>query len=196
MINGQVVIDAHVHAPVLSSLRPAWLQWADEFSGDHPWRDAYNGDTPDPAALSELFANEGVDHALLFCAYSPRSTGIQAIDDVVPIARSNPDRFSIVASLNPHFHFPLVGELERQLDLGAVALKLHPVHDGFDPGGHELYPVYARCSEMKVPVILHSGISSFPGSQTRFGNPELLLDAIEHFPDLNFVFAHGGRGWW
>ena len=196
MIDGYAVIDAHVHAPVLSSLRPAWLEWADEFSRDHRWRDAYAGDAPDPGALSELLEQQGVDHALLFCEYSPRATGIQSIDDVVPIARAHPDRFSIVANLNPHLHFPLVEELQRQLDLGAVALKLHPVHGGIDPGEKELYPVYARCSDHKVPVIFHSGISSFPGSQTRFGNPELLLDAIDYFADLQFVFAHGGRGWW
>lgn len=47
-----------------------------------------------------------------------------------------------------------------------------------------------------MPVIFHSGVSSFPGARTSFGNPELLMDAVETFMDLNFVFAHGGRGWW
>jgi predicted TIM-barrel fold metal-dependent hydrolase len=196
VIDGRIVIDAHVHVPVLSTLKPAWLEWASAFSRDHPWRDAYDGDTPDPAALDALLVDEGVDHALLFCEYSPRATGIQAIEDVVPIARFNPNRFSLVANVNPHLHFPLLGELQRQLDLGAVALKLHPVHGVFDPGGKELYPVFARCSDLGIPVIVHSGVSSFPGAQTSCGNPELLLDAIDYFPDLPFVFAHGGRGWW
>lgn len=196
MIDGRTIIDAHVHAPVLSTLRAPWLAWADEFSRDHRWRDAYRGDTPDPAALDTLLAGEGVDHALLFCEYSPRATGIQAIDDVVPIARFNPGRFSLAANLNPHLHFPLVDELVRQLTLGAVALKLHSVHGRFDPGDKELYPVYARCSDLGIPVIVHSGISSFPGAQTSCGNPELLLDVIDYFPDLQIVFAHGGRGWW
>jgi predicted TIM-barrel fold metal-dependent hydrolase len=47
-----------------------------------------------------------------------------------------------------------------------------------------------------MPVIFHSGVSSFPGSRTSCGNPELLMDAVDYFADLNFVFAHGGRGWW
>jgi predicted TIM-barrel fold metal-dependent hydrolase len=196
VIDGLIVIDAHVHAPLLSTLNSAWLEWADTFSRDHPWRDAYAADTPDPAALDALLGAEGVDHALLFCEYSPRTTGIQAIEDVVPVVRFNRTRFSLVANVNPHLHFPLVDELQRQLDLGAVALKLHPVHARFDPGGKELYPVFARCSDLGVPVILHSGVSSFPGAQTSCGNPELVLDATEYFPDLNFVFAHGGRGWW
>ncbi|MEO9221038.1 MAG: amidohydrolase family protein, partial [Mycobacteriaceae bacterium] len=60
----------------------------------------------------------------------------------------------------------------------------------------ELYPVYARCLDRGVPVIFHSGVSSFPGSRTSCGNPELLMDAVDYFGDLDFVFAHGGRGWW
>lgn len=196
MIDGYPVIDAHMHTPLLSSLRPAWLQWADRFSGDRRWRDAYRDDRPDPAALERLLRAEGVDHALLFCEYSPRATGIQPIDDVVPLAVAKPDTFSLVANLNPHLHFPLLEELQRQLDLGAVAVKLHPVHGGFDPGDKELYPVYSRCSDLRIPVIFHSGVSSFPGSRTSYGNPELLLDAVDYFTDLQFVFAHGGRGWW
>jgi hypothetical protein len=45
-------------------------------------------------------------------------------------------------------------------------------------------------------VIIHSGTSSFPGSRTRCGDPALLLDVVEDFPDVDFVLAHGGRGWW
>lgn len=197
MIQDRRVIDAHVHAPQLSTLKPAWLEWADTFAGDHPWRTAYDErGIVIPEKLDALLAAEGVDHALLFCEYSPRATGIQPVEHLLPIVDYNPDRFSIVANINPHLHFPLVEELERQLDLGAVALKLHSVHGGFDPGDKELYPVYARCLELNMPVIFHSGVSSFPGSRTSCGNPELLMDAVDYFADLNFVFAHGGRGWW
>ena len=31
MLDGHVLIDAHVHVPVLGSLRPAWIQWARDF---------------------------------------------------------------------------------------------------------------------------------------------------------------------
>ncbi len=197
MIGDRLLVDSHVHAPLLDSLAPAWLEWADEFSGRHPWRRGYDtSGQPDPCALDALFDEEGVDHALLFCEYSPKATGIQRIDDVVPLVEAYPHRFSLVANLNPHLHFPLVDELMRQVDLGAVALKLHPVHGGFDPGDRDLYPVYARCADLGLPVILHSGTSTFPGSRTSMGNPELLLDPVDYFREVQFVFAHGGRGWW
>ncbi|MCQ4080787.1 amidohydrolase family protein [Streptomyces sp. RB6PN25] len=197
MIDDEIVVDAHVHAPRLPTLKSSWLEWADKFSGRHPWRDAYDdsGD-PVPERLDALLAAEGVDRALLFCEYSPRATGIQSFDDLLPIIEYNPVRFRPVASANPHLHYPITAEIERQLDLGAVALKLHPVHGAFSPAAGELYAAYALCAERGVPVIVHSGTSSFPGARTAYGAPELLADVIEDFPDVQFVFAHGGRGWW
>ena len=197
MIDGCFVVDAHVHAPRLPTLKPAWLQWAHDFAGSSPWRSVYSeSGAVIPAAMDELMAAEGVDRVLLFCEYSPRATGIQPIEDNLPLVEHNPERFRLVANVNPHLHHPAAAEVARQLDLGAVALKIHPVHGAFSPADKELYPVYQLCLERGVPVILHSGTSSFPGSRTSFGNPELLSDVVEDFPSLQFVFAHGGRGWW
>lgn len=196
-IDGREVVDAHVHVPRLSTLKPSWLTWAEQFSRGYPWRQAYSEDgDPIPQRVDALFEQEQVDRVLLFCEYSPRATGIQPIEDLLPIVAANPTRFRLVANVNPHLHHPLVAELRRQLDFGAVALKLHPVHGVFSPADAELYPVYALCQERGVPVILHSGTSTFPGARSSCGDPELLLDVVEEFSELHFVFAHGGRGWW
>jgi uncharacterized protein len=197
MLDGEALVDAHVHVPRLSTVKSAWYEWALQFSGPHDWRSAYDADgNPVPERLDALLDAEGVDRVLLFSEYSPRATGIQPIEDNLPIAEYNPTRFRLVASVNPHLHHPLASEVERQLDLGAVALKLHPVHAGFRPDDRELYPAYQVCAERGVPVILHSGTSSFPGARSTFGNPELWVPVVEDFPQIDFVFAHGGRGWW
>jgi uncharacterized protein len=190
------LVDAHMHVPRLSTLKPAWIEWAETF-GAPGWRDVFdvNGD-PVPSRLDALLESQGVDRAMLFCEYSPRVTGIQAIEDLLPIRDHNPTRFRLVANVNPHMHYPIDAEVERQLALGAAAVKLHPVHGVFSPASADIRPVYRVCAERSVPVILHSGTSSFPGSRSSCGNPELMLDVIEEFPDVHFVFAHGGRGWW
>ena len=197
MIDGYPVVDAHVHTPRLDTLKPAWLEWADRFSGPHDWRAAYDerGNVV-PERLDALFDAEGVDRVLLFCEYSPRATGIQAIEDNLPIVEHNPVRFRLVANVNPYLHHPVAAEVERQLDLGAVALKIHPVHGAFSPADKELYAAYHVCADRGVPVIIHSGTSTFPGARASFGNPELMVDVVEDFPTVQFVFAHGGRGWW
>lgn len=197
MIDGMTVVDAHMHVPRLATVKPAWLEWADAFSGPHPWRDAYDGEgNPVPGRLDALLESEGVDRALLFCEYSPRATGIQPFEDNLPLAAASPDRFRLVANVNPYLHHPVAREAERQLSLGAVALKVHPVHGGFSPAEAQLYRAYEVCAGRGVPVIIHSGTSSFPGARGRLGDPALLSDVIEDFPEVNFVLAHGGRGWW
>jgi uncharacterized protein len=196
MLDGRLLIDAHVHAARLPTLKPAWRAWAEQF-GQPGWTAAYTEDgTVSPAALDDLMAAEGVDHAILLCEYSPKVTGIQPVEDLLPIIKYNPDRFAFLANINPHLHYPVKAELARQAALGAVACKIHPVHGGFEPADRMLYPAYAWCEERGMPVIVHCGTSTFAGSVNAFGAPELLDSVFRDFPDLTVVLAHGGRGWW
>ncbi len=197
MLDGHLLVDAHVHVPVLPSLAPAWVAWARQFGATGVLEQVWTPEgTPRPEALDALFAEQGVDVALLFCEYSPKTTGYQQFDDLLPLVEHNPRRFRPVANVNPHLHFPIARELERQLDLGAAALKLHPVHGGFRCDDAALYPAYAVLVERRVPLVVHCGTSSFPGSTNAYADP-LLLDAVlRDFPDLQVVLAHGGRGWW
>ncbi|SDH56658.1 hypothetical protein [Nonomuraea jiangxiensis] len=67
------LIDAHVHVPLLGTLKPAWLRWARDLGPDGLLEDVWDAaDRPRPARLDELFAAQGVDVALLFCE-SPAS---------------------------------------------------------------------------------------------------------------------------
>ncbi len=91
-----------------------------------------------PARFDALLADEGVDVAMVLAEYSPRVTGIQAIEDMLPLAAFNPDRIKIAANVNPHLHYPVEDELQRQLDLGAIALKVHPVHAGISASDRSL----------------------------------------------------------
>jgi predicted TIM-barrel fold metal-dependent hydrolase len=197
VLDGHLLVDAHVHVPHLGTLAPAWVDWARQFGRPGILEEVWRPDgSPDPAVLDRLFAEDGVDVALLFCEYSPKATGIQPVEDVLPIVRADPQRFRLVANVNPHLHFPIAEEVERQLDLGAVAVKLHPVHGGFACNDRALYPVYEVCRARGVPVVVHCGTSSFPGSSNRFADPVLLDDVVGDFPTVDVVLAHGGRGWW
>jgi uncharacterized protein len=192
------LIDAHVHAARLPTLKMSLEEWTGHFEGGvENLLKLYDDEgTIIPARFDEYLAREGVDVAILFAEYSPKSTGIQAVEDMLPIIDHNPGRFRLMANLNPHLHYPLVGELERQISLGAVGLKLHPVHGTFPPNDRMLYPAYAYCEGAIVPIVFHCGTSVFPGATNRYANPELIEDVARDFPDLTIVLAHGGRGWW
>ena len=198
MLDGIPLIDAHVHAARLPTLKMSLEELTGHFEGGvEDLLKLYDDEgTIVPARFDEYLAGQGVDVAILFAEYSPRSTGIQAVEDMLPIIEHNPARFRLMANLNPYLHYPLVGELKRQISLGAVGLKLHPVHGTFAPNDLMLYPAYAHCEREGFPVVYHCGTSVFPGATNRYADPALMEDVARDFPDLTIVLAHGGRGWW
>jgi len=196
MLDGRPLVDVHLHAARLPTLKPAWRTWAQDF-GDGGLLDAvYAADgTVDPARFDAYLAGEGVDVALLFAEYSPKVTGIQPVEDLLPLT-AHSDRMRLVANINPHLHYPVEEELARQLDLGAVACKVHPVHAGFPVNDRAMYPAYALCQQAGIPLVVHCGTSTFPGSMNAYADPILLDDVLRDFRSLQVVLAHGGRGWW
>ena len=197
MIDGRLLVDAHVHVARLPTLSRDWQDWVRTFGDGVPFGDLFDADgTPRPAAIDDHYARQGADHVLLFTEYSPKVTGMQPIEDVLPVVAANPVRFRPVANLNPHLHYPVAAELARQAGLGAVALKIHPVHGGFEARDRMLYPAYAWAEERGLPVIVHCGTSTFSGSANSCADPALLDDVLRDFPGLTVVLAHGGRGWW
>jgi uncharacterized protein len=197
MIDGIPLIDAHIHAARLSTLKIEWDQWVmSKRVGTSPAELYDERGILAPDRFARYLRDEGVDVGLLLAEYSPRVTGLQTAEDLLPLVKHEPGLIRFIANINPHIHYPVVDELERQLAMGAVALKVHPVHGGFPANLAELYPAYWLCQENHVPVVFHCGTSNFPGATNRFADPVLIEDVAKDFPRLSIVLAHGGRGWW
>ncbi|HST67050.1 MAG TPA: amidohydrolase family protein [Mycobacteriales bacterium] len=192
MLDGRPLVDVHLHPARKATLKPSWPQWTAGFAAGVDQVYAADG-TVDPAAFDAYLASEGVDIALAFAEYSPRVTGMQAVEDLLPLLSA---RVKLVANVNPHLHHPIEEEVQRQLDLGAVALKIHPVHAGVAANDRSLYPAYALCQEAGVPLVVHCGTSTFPGALNTYADPIVLDDVLRDFRSLDVLLAHGGRGWW
>jgi predicted TIM-barrel fold metal-dependent hydrolase len=195
MLDGRPLIDVHLHPARLDTLKVPWDVWVQDFDSPE-LRALYDGDAVDPQAFDVLLAAEGVDVAVVLAEYSPKVTGTQAVEDMAALAAAAGPRVRFAANVNPHLHHPVDEEVSRQLDLGAVALKVHPVHGGFPVNDRALYPAYAICQEREIPVVVHCGTSTFPGALNQYGDPILLDDVLRDFRRLDIVLAHGGRGWW
>ena len=198
MLDGIPLIDVHVHAARLPTVKVSWEQWVPSFTGrEQTIRSLYDDEgTLVPARFDSYLRAEGVDLALVMPEYSPAVTGLQTVEDMLPLVEACPDRVRFIAAINPYFHYPVRSELERQLALGAAALKVHPVHGGFPGNDPRMYPAYALCEQLGIPVVVHAGTSVFPGATNRYGDPALMEDVLRDFPRLNVLLAHGGRGWW
>ena len=195
MLDGRPLIDVHLHPARRDTLKLPWDVWLQDFDSA-AIESLYDGDAVNPVAFDTMLAAEGVDVAVVLAEYSPKVTGTQAVEDMAALAAGAGPRVRFAANVNPHLHFPVEDEVARQLDLGAVALKVHPVHGGFPVNDRALYPAYALCQERGVPVVVHCGTSTFPGALNQYGDPLLLDDVLRDFRRLDVVLAHGGRGWW
>jgi hypothetical protein len=192
VLDGRPLIDVHLHPARLDGLKLPWDVWVQDFDSTQ-LRDLYDGDAINAERFDALLEAEGVDVAVVLAEYSPKVTGTQAVEDMAALAN---ERVRFAANVNPHLHFPVDDEAARQLDLGAVALKVHPVHGGFPANDRALYAAYALCQERGVPIVVHCGTSTFPGAENQWADPTYLDDVLRDFRRLDVVLAHGGRGWW
>jgi uncharacterized protein len=196
MLDGRPLVDVHLHAARLPGLKLPWDVWVQDFDSPELAALYDEAGAVRPAAFDAYLDAEGVDIAVLLAEYSPKVTGWQPVEDLVPLVAYHPTRVKLAANINPHVHFPVDEELRRQLALGAIALKVHPVHGGFAVNDRALYPAYEICQAAGLPVVVHCGTSTFPGALNQFADPILLDDVLRDFRRLDVVLAHGGRGWW
>jgi hypothetical protein len=59
-----------------------------------------------------------------------------------------------------------------------------------------LRAIYEEAQRLRLPVMIHTGTSVFPGARSRTGEPMAVDDVAVDFPDLRIVLAHGGRPLW
>jgi hypothetical protein len=76
---------------------------------------------------------------------------------------------------------------------GARGIKVHPVLQRFPMGDRRMYPIYATCRDLGVPVIAHAGPSR---TSPQYAEPRAFADVLRAFPDLPIVLAHLGGGAW
>jgi len=96
--------------------------------------------------------------------------------------------------VNPSEDDALV-KLKKEIKAGMSGVKLYPSGAGFDVGDAKCYSIYEYCEKNKLAVVIHFGVSIGRGADLRFGNPVMLSRVVRDFPNVNFVIAHFGAGY-
>jgi len=194
------VIDAHIHVQPFHMLRPEARR---VFFHNQPDAEALEALAADPARLLALMDRDGVERVGLINYVSPDVLGFtdEANDWIVKYAAADPRRLIAFGSVNPRFTRDVGPAVDRILDLGVRALKIHPPHQVFAANGYldalpGLAELYERAQAAAVPVTVHTGTSIFPGARSRLGNPMDVDDVAVDFPNLTILLAHGGRPIW
>jgi predicted TIM-barrel fold metal-dependent hydrolase len=198
-----VIIDAHVHIQPWRQFRPEALRRMEAGRADAARIRAL---CDDPPAFLGFLDDEGVDRAVLVNYVSPDIIGFtdEVNAFVGRFCRGHEDRLVAVGGVHPRLDPDPAGALTRIVERHRIrALKLHPPHqlfranayrDGGDLPG--LARLYERACDLRIPVIVHTGTSIFPGARNKYGDPLDLDDVAIDFPDLTIIMAHGGRPLW
>ena len=80
-------------------------------------------------------------------------------------------------------------ELEFIRASGLKGLKLHPDMQLCRSDDERLFPVFEKCCELGLPVLIHCG-----DKKRDYSHPRHLRRALDRFPELTVIAAHMG-GW-
>jgi predicted TIM-barrel fold metal-dependent hydrolase len=149
-----------------------------------------------PDGLEQYLQNEGVEYAVILAEDSPLSTGVvpnQYVHDfcnghkkLIPFASINPSTTSNLEKA--------VYKCVKEMDF--KGLKLYPTYQHFYPNQQKIYPLYEMAMDLKIPIIFHTGSSTYKNAKIKYGDPLHLDEVATDFPDLTIIMAHSGRGFW
>jgi len=143
----------------------------------------------------EWMDEAGVDKAVLFgvdWAYGftgePRVTNREQNKAHADAAKRHPGRFIPLCALDPRRPDAVEQFTEAVEEWDMKGLKLHPLA-GFYPDDPVCFPLYEKCREYGLPVVIHSGgaVGTWMHAQ-----PLRIARVAAEFPEVRMVMAHAG----
>jgi predicted TIM-barrel fold metal-dependent hydrolase len=104
-----------------------------------------------------------------------------------------PGRFLGYANIDPALD-DAVDLVKRAGTDGFQGIKLYPSSWKMPIYDERVYPIFEEALRQKLLVINHFGITIGTEANLRFGNPLDIQKPAQDFPDLNFMIAHFGAG--
>ena len=159
----------------------------------------------DPRSLLDHLDGVGVERACLINYVAPEVMGFteDANRYVGEFAREDRRRLIPFGSVHPKRTKDPRRDVERlasKWEMGGM--KIHPPHQLFAANAYvdgklpALRTIYKTAERLRMPVMIHTGTSIFPGARSKYGDPMAIDDVAQDFPDLRILMAHGGRPLW
>ena len=192
-----MIIDFRVGAPIksYSGRPPKRIPYANLYHLDSMKLESYTSMAP--KEFLKLLDDGGVDKAILPAEDNETTYGTKIPnEDLAEFCRNAPSRLIGFAGVDPYKGMAAVRELEyavKELDL--KGLNLAPFLLELYPTDPKYYPLYSKCVELNIPVILHVGINFYNEAPMGYSHPKYLDQLAIDFPELKIVATHGGWPW-
>lgn len=115
------------------------------------------------------------------------------------ICQQHPDRFSGLAGVDPSRGMQGLYDLEAAVnEYGFVGAHWYPHWFAMPPDAAQIYPYYAKCCELDIPIMMQVGHNLVYSRERRLpsvGRPILLDQVAIDFPDLVLIGIHIGVPW-
>lgn len=99
-------------------------------------------------------------------------------------------------SVHPAAGDEALAELERISSLSLYGVKLHPDYQEFFADEERMLPIYRKCGELGLPVILHAGFDPLSPDCIHC-TPQMMAKVLDAVPETTFILAHlGGNALW
>lgn len=144
-----------------------------------------------------------VDHSLLIAArcgdMNIKGSTEVPYHEVHKVCEERPDKFSGLAGIDPTKGMEGLRELERSVkEYGFVGAHWYPHWFNMSPDAAQIYPYYAKCCELDIPIMMQVG-QNLVYSRTRrlpsVARPILLDQVAIDFPELKLIGIHLGVPW-
>ena len=118
-------------------------------------------------------------------------------EEIMPFLQKYPDLFVGFAGVDPHKGMDAVYQLEDLVkNHGFCGAAIDPMYAQIRSNHERYYPIYAKCCELDIPVIITTGLSPSSPGVTMDSAAPIYIDAVARdFPMLKIILSHGGYPW-
>ena len=198
-----MIIDSHSHVgdyggvwshKMVDSLMPQFSKRTCWMDPTRTWRPEDFDIDPDRyvAYMDEIGEDMAVVYGLAI-THLECSTTAEFVADIVAKHPTRFIGFHVVDVLGGH---AAAADIERAVkDLGLRGVKIFPAYNEVAPNDPRLFPIYAKCHELDIPITVHMGYTTTRRAPLDHQWPPLLDEIGMLFPGLRLIVAHLGSHW-
>jgi len=150
------------------------------------WADNYCAD------MEEQGIEKVVTWGIVMRPYDCHST----VEEVADVVKRHPDRIIPFHCGDPLGGKDAVADLERAVNhFGFKGMKVFPSYNWVYPDDERIFPLYEKCAELGIPVVVHTGFTFNHSAYLKYHHPADLDAVCARFPELVVIAAHFGFQW-